>query len=135
MFKLHPRLEADTLPIIKLQISSLYLMKDARFPWVILVPERDNLTELHHLSEKDYAIVTQEMHQIAQMMEDSFSPDKINVGALGNLVPQLHIHIIARFTSDDAWPAPVWGAGDVQPYTASAESDMITKLQKSINSH
>ncbi len=130
MFTLHPRLQADTVFIRKLDLSGLYLMKDARYPWTILVPEQRDLSELHQLSEADYRTVTQEIRQVSEMMEQCFTPDKINIGALGNMVSQLHIHIIARFTSDASWPGPVWGVGEAETYTTASLDSRIAKIQK-----
>ena len=107
MFTLHPRLKADTTFIQKLTVSSLYLLNDSRYPWVVLVPERENLSELHDLSSLDYTSVMEEVRQLSKDLAICFTPKKINVGALGNLVPQLHIHIIARELDDHAWPGPV----------------------------
>ncbi len=120
MFELHPRLAADTAPIAELALSSLRLMEDAEIPWLILVPRRLNITELHHLPAADRVELGDEMTRAAQALETLFHPDKINIGALGNLVPQLHIHVVARFRRDRAWPGPVWGAGLPQAYEPAA---------------
>ncbi len=132
MFTLHPRLEQDTFLIKKLEISQLRLMNDSRYPWVMLVPERPDVTDLHHLSGTDYAAVMQEIREVSIRMEDLFSPFKMNMGALGNLVPQLHIHIIARDKEDDAWPGPVWGVGEARPYTEPAKNSLLEKISKTI---
>ncbi len=132
MFTLHPRLEQDTFLIKKLEVSQLRLMNDSRYPWMILVPERPNIMDLHHLSETDYVTVMQEIREVSKMMEDLFSPFKLNVGALGNLVPQLHIHIIARNKADEAWPGPVWGIGEAHPYAEPAKNSLLEKISNSI---
>ena len=116
-FQLHPQLAADTLNIGEMGPSTLLLMNDARYPWVILVPQIADLRELHQLPGADRAEVLEQIVHLSATMDELFKADKINVGALGNLVPQLHIHIIARSRSDHAWPRPVWGVGDAVPYS------------------
>ncbi len=116
MFTLHPRLAADTLEIADLPLCKVLLMKDARYPWLILVPRRDGLREIHQLKVRARSELMEEIAQCSQIIESLFAPDKINVGALGNLVPQLHIHVIGRRTDDAAWPGPVWGVGETEPY-------------------
>lgn len=117
MFDLHPQLAQDTVPVINLQICRVLLIKDSRYPWIILVPQRANLTELHDLDAESYATVMAEVRRASRLMTDLFSAHKINVGALGNMVPQLHIHVIARQQDDAAWPGPVWGVGTALPYS------------------
>lgn len=114
-FTLHPQLAADTFPLGDLPVCRVLLMNNKNFPWVILVPRRDGACELFDLSEEDYAAVMQEIRETAQHLSQITNADKMNVAALGNMVPQLHIHIIARFKNDVAWPAPVWGAASM-PY-------------------
>ncbi|SLN24385.1 HIT domain-containing protein [Oceanibacterium hippocampi] len=116
MFTLDPRLEADTVPFGAFPVSRLLLMRDARYRWFILVPERDDLRELHRLSVADRHAVSDETAAVADMLERLCAPDKINVAALGNMVPQLHVHVIARHVGDPAWPGPVWGRGEAVPY-------------------
>lgn len=116
MFTLHERLKADTIDITRLRLSRVLLMNDRSFPWLILVPEKENIRELHNLDEKERSVLIEEITLASRIIEHLCKPDKINVGALGNLVPQLHIHVIGRFRSDRAWPGPVWGAGPPEPY-------------------
>ncbi|MFH7566304.1 HIT domain-containing protein [Oceanimonas smirnovii] len=108
-FVLHERLAADCVVLGDLPLSRVLLAKDGRYPWLILVPRYAELREIHHLSEADQQQLMRESCALAQLMEQSLSPDKLNVAALGNMVPQLHLHHVARFTTDDAWPGPVWG--------------------------
>ncbi len=108
-FDLHPRLAADTTVLGDLPLCRVLLSKEALGPWLILVPRRENLTEIHHLSTDEQIQLIKESSAIAQLLEQDYKADKINVGALGNLVPQLHIHHIARFRNDVTWPAPIWG--------------------------
>jgi diadenosine tetraphosphate (Ap4A) HIT family hydrolase len=131
-FQLHPQLEADTIPICELSLCRVLLMNNANFPWVILVPARDNITELHQLSEQDYALVTAEIKQLSQSLHAITKADKMNVAALGNMVPQLHIHIIARFKDDAAWPNPVWGHGMATPYDTKTSEGLISLLQRTL---
>src|SRR5215211_4885780 len=115
-FALDPRLEADTLPVGDLTLSCVLLLNDARFPWLVLVPRRADAIELTDLAEAEAEALMREIRVTARVMLELAKPDKINVAALGNRVPQLHVHVIGRFRSDPAWPAPVWGVGQPQPY-------------------
>lgn len=132
MFSLHPTLKADTFFIGRCGISNLHLMNDSRYPWLILVPALDGLSELHDLSARDYADVTGQIQRLSDQLKSHFKADKINVGALGNMVPQLHIHIIARFKNDPAWPGPVWGHSAAAPYTDAAVALQLDQLKKLI---
>ena len=128
MFNLHPQLAADTAFVTKLKISQVLLSKDSRFPWLILVPEIDGARDLHALDPDAYRTVCDEIQFVASRMEGAFNPDKMNVASLGNMVPQLHIHIVARFKEDAAWPAPIWGNGESKPYTKDELSKQIKQL-------
>ncbi|PSU27513.1 HIT family protein [Photobacterium phosphoreum] len=108
-FTLHPRLMADTTVLGDLPLSQVLLVKEALGPWLILVPRYDALREIHHLSEQDQQQLMRESSAVAALLEQDYQAEKINIGALGNLVPQLHIHHIARFSNDIAWPGPIWG--------------------------
>ena len=111
-FTLHPRLAADTTVLGDMPLCRVLLSKEALGPWLILVPRRDNLTEIHHLPEEEQVQLMRESSAVAALLEKDYQADKINIGALGNLVPQLHVHHIARYRSDIAWPGPVWGNTD-----------------------
>ena len=117
-FTLHPRLAADTIGLGRLTLCRLLLMNDARWPWFILVPERAGVKEIFELEEKDQMLLHAETMLLSRSVSDSFQADKMNIAALGNVVPQLHVHVIARFERDSAWPAPVWGSGVPQAYDA-----------------
>jgi len=119
-FQLDPTLEADTRHLGDIGLCRLLLMNDSRFPWLILVPRRTGMTEIHELTPLDQTVLTFEVVQTSKMLKELTRCTKINVGALGNMVRQLHIHIIARNEDDAAWPGPVWGAGKSVPYTADA---------------
>ena len=127
-FQLHPRLAADTIPLGKFSLSRLLLMNDSRYPWCILVPERENIREMHALSENDQRALLHEMSLLSQRMQECFDAHKMNVAALGNQVPQLHVHVIARNTSDPAWPGAVWGFGDATPYEDANLSALRRRL-------
>ena len=118
MFELHPRLQADTQILGDLPLCRVLLAKDSQYPWLILVPRVADLREIHHLAPAQQQQLMQESCAVATLMEEALGPDKINVAALGNLVPQLHLHHVARFSSDAAWPGPIWGAHPALPYQA-----------------
>ncbi|MGB0747530.1 MAG: HIT domain-containing protein [Magnetospiraceae bacterium] len=118
-FQLHRRLAADTLPHGDLHLCALRIMNDRRYPWIILVPRRAGVEGLHALSAEDQAQLISEVTSVSQVLEDAYTPTRVNVAALGNMVPQLHVHVIARFEGDSAWPGPVWGVGEPLPYAAT----------------
>ena len=128
-FELHPRLSADTVPIGTLPLSRVLLMDDLAYPWCILVPQRDGIREIHELAAEDQLQLLQEISGVSSAMAAAFSADKMNVAALGNVVPQLHVHVIARFEADPVWPAPVWGKLPPRPYPLADRRQQCTKLQ------
>ena len=130
--KLHPQLQHDTIILGTLPLSLVLLMPDAHYPWLILVPQREHIGDIDELSEADQQQLMQESSFVSRTMKTLFQPDKINIAALGNIVPQLHIHHVARFHSDAAWPAPVWGALPAQPYEAKALEQRIRQLQQAL---
>ena len=121
-FELHPRLEADTFAIADWDLCRVLLMNDCRYPWLILVPRRNWVREIHELKTIDRTILMEEISQASAALQAAFGPDKMNVGALGNIVEQLHVHVIARSKSDPAWPGPVWGHGDAEAYAKGTEN-------------
>jgi len=130
IFTLDPRLQQDTLYIAEFSLCKVLLMNDARYPWVILVPKITGLTEIFELDEAGQQQLMVESNFVAEKLKKIVQSDKMNVAALGNVVSQLHIHHVARFIQDDAWPAPVWGKGEAIAYTP-AESDAVIALLKS----
>ena len=116
-FTLDPHLEADTYLLTDLPLCRVLLMNDSRYPWLILVPRQHGLRELHDLSREDQGRLMSEITLTTKTLEGSHGPDKINVGALGNIVKQLHIHVLGRFDGDPAWPGPVWGIGEPAAYS------------------
>ncbi|MDQ6973072.1 MAG: HIT domain-containing protein [Mariprofundaceae bacterium] len=125
---LHARLEKDCFVLGQLKLSLLLLMNDARYPWFILVPQRKGISEIQQLAAEDRQALLEESCMLSEALHAAFSPDRINVAALGNVVPQLHVHHIARFTDDDAWPAPVWGAHPCRAYTSDQRDRVCAKL-------
>ncbi len=115
-FTLHPQLSVDTAHLLDWPLSRVLLLKDARYPWLVLVPRQPGLTEWHDLPPADHAQLSQEVLTASRSLKSLTNAAKINIGALGNLVPQLHIHIIARNPGDPAWPGPVWGHGKATDY-------------------
>ncbi|MGJ3263315.1 MAG: HIT domain-containing protein [Salinarimonas sp.] len=128
-FALDRRLAADTLPVGDLGISSVLLMNDARFPWLILVPRRPGLVEIADLAESDAQALMSEIRVATRVLLEVARPDKVNVGALGNMVSQLHVHVLARFASDPAWPGPAWGHGTRIPYPPHAAQALLERLR------
>lgn len=127
-FALHPRLAADTAPVADWGLSRVLLMDDARYPWLILVPRRQDLAELHDLSHAEGLVLMEEIRRAGAGLKRLTGAAKINVGALGNLVPQLHVHVVARDPGDAAWPGPVWGHGAPVRYEAEARRLLLGKL-------
>jgi len=134
IYRLAPRVAADTHPVARWDVSDVLLMNDARFPWLILVPRVADVTELFHLSSDQQSQVMAEMSGAGQAMQSLWGADKVNTAMLGNKVSQLHIHVIARFREDDAWPGPVWGVGQPRPYTEAALEDCLSRLQSGLPS-
>lgn len=117
-FSLDSRLAADSLAVADLSLSSLRLMRDSRFPWLLLVPRRPDLVEIIDLAEAEQAVLMREIALASEALKAETGCDKLNVGALGNIVSQLHVHVIARREGDVAWLGPVWGSGPAVPYAA-----------------
>ena len=131
-FKLDTRLAQDTVGICALNISELRLMRDARYRWVMLVPQRPEMFELHHLAAPDQQALMEEISKVSVVLERLYQPGKINIGALGNLVRQLHVHIIARNVGDPAWPWPVWGRGATEPYDKNLLDQTVAEIRDSM---
>ncbi|WP_395342905.1 HIT domain-containing protein [Ningiella sp. W23] len=108
-FELHPQLEKDSIHVGNFDLSELRIINDANYPWFLLIPKVADVQELHHLNDAQYAQLSQESRRLSQAMQRCFSPDKMNIASLGNMVEQLHVHHIARFKTDISWPNPVWG--------------------------
>ncbi|HWV13848.1 MAG TPA: HIT family protein [Cellvibrio sp.] len=132
MFTLHPRLAEDSIVIGRFDLSLLLLSKDANYPWCILVPQREDVFEIHHLSEEDQIQLMRESCRLAEVMTSLFDAHKMNVAALGNVVRQLHLHHIARFSDDPAWPQPIWGKVPMKAYAAEPLAELIKRLQNAL---
>ena len=132
-FLLHPQLEADTIEVLRLPLSVVRLMNDRTWPWLVLVPEREEVTELFELDADDRALFVEEVALASTVLRDLFQPHKINVAALGNQVSQLHCHVIARFHHDPAWPRPIWGVQPPIPYETHEQDTLVGALQDAFN--
>ena len=132
-FTLDPRLVADTHTVGDMAFSRLLLMDDARFPWLILVPRRAGLHELIELPRDEQHILLDELNRCAHVLHALDKPDKLNIAALGNVVAQLHVHVIARYANDAAWPRPVWGCGgDRAPYASDTLRMRLNALRSAL---
>ena len=132
MFELDARLASDTYVVGKTPLCRLLLMDDARFPWLILVPEVADISEPFDLSESDQTALWRESMCLSRFLKTHYRADKLNIAALGNQVPQLHLHHIARYHSDVAWPGPVWGIGTQEPYAAEEATRLIGLLREGL---
>lgn len=131
-FELHPKLAKDTTEVVDLNVCKVLLMEDARFPWLILVPRLPELTELHEIPRSQRGLLFDEIEAASVALQAITDAHKINVAALGNQVRQLHIHVIARHTTDEAWPGPVWGLGTALPYKSKAREELISLCRKQV---
>lgn len=131
-FELNERLSGDSEFVVTLGLCQLRLMDDRRWPWLILVPQRSGMEELFELKPLDQALITFETNLAAEALKKVTDATKVNVGALGNIVRQLHVHVIARHENDANWPGPVWGFGSREPYGANEKKALIDKILKAI---
>lgn len=132
MFALHPTLAGDTHVVTDLILCRVLLMNDARYPWLILVPRIADLTELFELSAEHRAQLTVELDLASRTLLTERRISKINVASLGNLVPQLHVHVIGRHSLDPAWPGPVWGHSTAEPYADSLAVTTVHTLKEKL---
>ncbi|CAN5355102.1 HIT family protein [soil metagenome] len=131
-WSLNPNLERDTINIGDLPLSRVLVIKDANYPWLLLVPRRPDTVEIIDLSEIEQAQLTTEINRVAHALKEITKPDKLNIAALGNVVPQLHIHIIARRKTDVAWPRPVWGVAPALAHDPQEVETFIGALRRKI---
>ena len=131
-FTLDPRLEKDTRPVFSLALSDVLLMNDSRFPWLIMVPRRAGKAELIDLDRADRASLMEEIALVSEALKAVTACEKLNVGALGNAVRQLHIHVIARFSADPVWPGPVWGHGEAVAYRPEDRHKFIEQIRAAL---
>ncbi|KIQ04579.1 diadenosine tetraphosphate hydrolase [Agrobacterium tumefaciens] len=127
-FRLDERLARDSELITKLGLCQLRIQNDKRWPWLVLVPQRNDVSELFELTPLDQAMLSFETNQVASALKELTGATKINVGALGNIVRQLHVHIIARTEGDPCWPGPIWGQGTPEPYSDNDRHNFMKKL-------
>lgn len=127
-FELDERLAADTFPVAELPLCRVLLMNDARYPWVILVPRQASISEVFELSVTDQQQLWREATQLGEAMKTALAGDKLNIATLGNVVSQLHIHVVIRRQNDAVWPAPVWGNGSPSPYDLDGQAHMRAQL-------
>jgi diadenosine tetraphosphate (Ap4A) HIT family hydrolase len=127
-FSLHPRLLGESVFVRDLQLSRLVLMNNKRFPWLLLVPRLPDISEIVDLSDEDQRVLWGEIARISKLLRDLFHPDKLNVATIGNLVPQLHVHLIARFQTDEAWPKPTFGFAPPLPYGSHELEELKTRI-------
>lgn len=127
-FSLHPRLLGESVFVLDLELSRLVLMNNKRFPWLLLVPRVQDIAEIVDLSDKDQGILWGEIARISKLLRALFRPDKLNVATIGNLVPQLHVHLIARFRTDEAWPKPTFGFAPPIPYTRDGRDALTARI-------
>jgi len=133
MFSIDPHLASDTMTIGDLPLCRVLLMNDARFPWLILTPRKAGVRELFELSEDERAQLIEEVILAERVLSAMGPCDKLNIGTLGNIVPQLHIHVVARRKDDAAWPGPVWGFGKAEKYAKEAAETMLASLRSSLD--
>ena len=132
MFELHPQLKKDAVIVGQFKLSLVLLHKDANYPWVILVPKRANVREIHHLSEDEQVQLIKESSHLSEVMTSLFAPKTMNIAALGNMVPQLHLHHVARFENDPAWPGAIWGKAPAKDYDEATMQDRLKRLHTSL---
>jgi diadenosine tetraphosphate (Ap4A) HIT family hydrolase len=131
-WSLHPHLKRDTEPVGELSLSRLLLHNDANYPWLLLVPRRPGACEIIDLDEKDQAQLLSEIARVSRALKAVAACDKLNIAAIGNVVPQLHVHIVARRRDDPAWPKPVWGTVPPRAYDLAERERFIAALRRKI---
>lgn len=134
MFVLNSTLENDSFPLMETDLCLIRLVNDARYPWVLVVPKIPNASELHDLTDEEYTEMMATTRTLGGVLKASFGADKINTAAIGNMVPQLHVHIVARLQDDAAWPGPVWGVGDMEPLSDEERAHREEIIRAGMNS-
>ncbi len=132
-FELDGRITRDSDLVRVLSLCQLRIQNDSRWPWLVMVPQRADMTEVFDLSPAEQALLSVEVNRVAAALKGVTGATKINVGALGNIVRQLHVHIIARFEGDPNWPGPIWGFGQATPYAESQKQDFLNKLVEALS--
>jgi diadenosine tetraphosphate (Ap4A) HIT family hydrolase len=132
-FLLHPQLQNDCIPVGKFDLCRVLLMNDSQFPWFILVPEVAEISEVYQLNRVQRGLLMEESCLLAEKLDAIYHADKINIAAIGNLVPQLHIHHVVRFRGDKAWPAPVWGKFPAIAYDTQDSEVTVRRITEAVN--
>ncbi|MFT7144585.1 MAG: diadenosine tetraphosphate (Ap4A) HIT family hydrolase [Alphaproteobacteria bacterium] len=132
MFILHERLKADTFKVCNMALCQVLLMNDTTYPWLILVPRQNDIVEITDLTLADQALLMVEMSKVSAVLQEMTDADKMNVAALGNMVPQLHMHVIARFKDDPSWPNPVWGKTEAIAYGENIKNEFLKALSEKL---
>lgn len=132
MFELHPQLRRDCLDLGRFCLCRLLLMNESRYPWLVLVPERVGISEIYQLPEAEQWQLLRESSRLARGLAEAFDADKLNIAAIGNMVPQLHVHHIVRFRDDPAWPGTVWGKFDPLPYDEAGLNEVMVRLRQAL---
>jgi diadenosine tetraphosphate (Ap4A) HIT family hydrolase len=132
-FTLHARLQQDCITVGRFELCRLLMMNDSLYPWFILVPEKADVSEIYQLKQSERELLIEESSYLAENLAMLYQADKMNVAAIGNMVPQLHIHHIVRYRTDKAWPAPVWGKFDAVPLTELQIGDHLAKVKNQLN--
>lgn len=132
-FRLHLQLASDTVKVLDLDLCQVLLMNDQNYPWLVMVPRRNNMREIHDLLPGDQQTLMGEITAVSRALQRMFKADKMNVAALGNMVPQLHVHVIARYEDDPAWPGPIWGVRPTVPYEAAPLADTVKAIKNALS--
>lgn len=127
-FTLDAQIERDTWKVADLPLCRVLLAKNAAWPWLLLVPMRENKVEVTDLTEHEQGELWREVDKVAKVMQQLMTPDKLNIAAIGNIVRQLHVHVVGRFQGDPAWPAPIWGSGFSAAYTPEQKDELVARL-------
>ncbi len=131
-FDINPRLEGDSYPVTDLGLCAVRLMKDANYPWLMLIPRKQDLIEIIDLQPLERIVLMEEISQASKALKTVTDCEKLNVAAIGNVVPQLHVHIVGRNREDAAWPAPVWGTVPATSYAPAKAESLISRLQDAL---
>lgn len=132
LFELHPRLKQDCIAIGRFELCQLLMMNDSQYPWFILVPEKAGIKEVYQLGKAEQNMLIEESSTLAENLAILYGADKMNIAAIGNMVPQLHIHHVVRYQTDIAWPAPIWGKFAAVPYTDQQITDNMELVKKQL---
>ncbi len=135
MFEMDKRLLKDTVNLGDFSLCRVLLMNDSRYPWLILVPRCADASEVFQLTAEQQQLLWQETSHVGQVLKDVFQADKINIATLGNVVKQLHVHVVVRMQNDATWPAPVWGKGEAQPYAGDAVEQIRARLHAALSGY